>query len=164
MSRLRALFTRSLSAAALAVVVTVAAVPLFTGSAFAGTTTASPPPCPGIVHITRMAFQPATVFPGQSSTVHLAAVNCTDRAIDGSVTWLGRWIGPTTGLPPGCPAIDPLPGAANFAPHGLFVGHVTYLVPSGCSAVGLQVTATISSGAAVLARHSATLRIARPPA
>jgi hypothetical protein len=118
--------------------------------------------CTGVIKIARMAFRPPTVTPGNSSTVHVVAVNCTNRSQDTSVMWLGQFIGPVPGIPPGCPAIDPVSQGASFAPHGRFTGKLTYLVPSGCRASALRVTARFSEGGAVLAQRSASLIITHP--
>jgi hypothetical protein len=119
-------------------------------------------PCIRVIKIVHMAFRPPTVFPGQSSTVHVAAVNCTDRTQNTSVTWLGRFIEASGGVPQGCPVIDPVAEAANFAPHGTFTGKLTYLVLGGCTATSLRVTARFNKGAAVLAQRSANLAITQP--
>jgi hypothetical protein len=124
----------------------------------AGSSTA----CTGVIRIAHMAFRPPAVAPGQSSTVHVLAVNCTDQSQTTSVTWLGRFIGTSGQVPQGCPVIDPVSEAANFVPHGTFAGKMTYLVLSGCTANLLRVTARFSEGGAVLAERSANLTILHP--
>jgi hypothetical protein len=121
-------------------------------------------PCAGTIEITRMAFRPSTVFPGQSSTVHVAAVNCSNQSRQTTLTWFGRYAGTGPGIPPGCPAIDPLPEPANFTPHGSFTAKLTYLVLTGCTATSLQSTVEFSAGGAILAERSARLTITRPAA
>jgi hypothetical protein len=158
MFRARTLIAGLLCAGALsATALSVAALP----ASAAGT---SPCPSTAVLQITHMAFNPAVVFPGQSSTVHVAALNCTGQSVHASLTWLARFVGPTPGIPSGCPAIDPLSVPANFAPHGRFAGKLTYLVPAGCTATSLVSTAEFAVGGAVVAEKSASLTITRPPA
>ena len=118
--------------------------------------------CTGVIKIARMAFRPPAVAPGNSSTVHVLAVNCTDRNHSTTVTWLGRFIGTGGQVPQGCPIIDPVSEAANFVPHGSFAGKLTYLVPAGCTATVLRVTARFSEGGAILTQRSANLTIIHP--
>jgi hypothetical protein len=116
--------------------------------------------CAGSIKITHMAFRPSTVSPGQSSTVHVVAVNCTGQSRQTTLTWLGRFVGGSGG----CPAIDPLPQSANFTPHGRFTSSLTYLVPAGCTATSLQARAQFRAGGRVVAERTADLTITRPSA
>lgn len=118
--------------------------------------------CTGVIRITRMAFRPPAVAPGNSSTVHVLAVNCTDQSQHTSVTWFGRFISSSGAVLQGCPVIDPVSEAADFAPLGQFRGKLTYLVPAGCTATLLRVTAEFSEGGAILAERSANLTITHP--
>jgi hypothetical protein len=66
--------------------------------------------------VDRLDFSPAAVAPGQLSTATLVLQNCTGQAVTGSTTWASRltWSGP--GLPPGCPALDPVGFPYSIAP------------------------------------------------
>ena len=76
--------------------------------------------------------------------------------------WSGRFAGPGTAIPPGCPAIDPISLAANFAPHGRVSSHVGYTVPQSCMATKLLVTVKIDKNGRMLARKTAILKIIQP--
>src|SRR5437762_514154 len=80
------------------------------------------------VQITSLAFAPATVAPGHSSVARLQARNCTRHSQQTATYWFGRFTGSGPGIPPGCPAIDPLPRPATFAPHGTVTLQSTYPV------------------------------------
>jgi hypothetical protein len=115
------------------------------------------------IQITSLAFQPRTVFPGQTSQATLSAVNCTGVAQQASAEWLGRFVGSVTGIPPGCPAIDPFLQPMNFPPLGQLTTTVGYLVPGSCTATGLVVTVEILQNGKVVTQGSAELGIVRPP-
>ena len=76
--------------------------------------------------------------------------------------WSGRFAGPGTAIPPGCPAIDPISLAANFASHGRVSTHVSYTVPQSCTATRLLVTVKIDKNGRMLARKTAILKIIQP--
>jgi hypothetical protein len=80
-----------------------------------------------------------------------------------TAVWLGTF-GSGGGIPPGCPAIDPLPEPTAFAPHGQFRSSVSYLVPSGCTSSQLQITVEFEQGGTVLAERTAELAIIAAPA
>jgi hypothetical protein len=116
--------------------------------------------CTGTIQITSLAFAPPTVARGQSSVATLNARNCTTQTKQTTTYWSGRFLGSTAGIPAGCPAIDPLPRPATFAPHGSISLATTYLVFSSCAATSLQLTVQIvGSGGTLLATRSATLVI-----
>src|SRR5438067_1962920 len=103
------------------------------------------------VQITSLAFAPATVAPGQSSVATVRARNCTRHSQQTATYWFGRFTGSGPGIPAGCPAIDPLPRAATFAPHGSVTLQTTYPVFRSCTATALELTVRIvGSGGAVL--------------
>lgn len=123
----------------------------------------STPPCSGEVHITHLAFNPAAVTPGETSTASLTAVNCTGTAQQTTATWFGSFLGASTGIPSGCPAIDPLPQQATFSPYGTYKSSVGYLVPASCTADELAVTVQLAQDGTVLATKTADLAIVRTP-
>jgi hypothetical protein len=122
----------------------------------------APASCSGVIQITQLAFTPRAVTPGGTSTANLAARNCTGTSQQTTAIWLGTF-GSGGGIPPGCPAIDPLPLPANFAPHGHLRSSVSYLVPNGCTSSQLQVTVEIEQGGTVLAERTADLTIIIQP-
>jgi hypothetical protein len=115
--------------------------------------------CSETIEITHLAFKPASIAPGGTSTAHLTARNCTGGSVHASSTWIGSFTGDTNG----CPVIDPLSQSADFSPHGTVRSKVGYEVPSGCAATGLQLTVKISAGGTLLAQKTADLVIMRPP-
>ena len=136
--------------------------------AAAATAPTAPAPAPAactsaqIIKITQLAFHPPAVAPGQIATAVLSAVNCTNQTQQTSATWSGRFLGASTGIPAGCPAIDPLALPMNFAPHAQLTGSVGYLVPASCTATDLQVTVLIYKQGVLLAQRSADLPIIQP--
>jgi len=113
-----------------------------------------------VIEIQSFAFSPPSVPPGGSSTATLTALNCTAQTQQTSEIWSGRFTGPGVGIPPGCPAIDPLAMPVSFPPNGTVSTHITYLVPPSCTASQLVVTVTIDGrSGVVLARGTAVLMI-----
>jgi hypothetical protein len=115
--------------------------------------------CAGVVEITHLAFKPAAVAPGSSSTAHMTARNCTGESQSTTSTWKGTYKGDRTD----CPVIDPVSQPANFAPNGTVKSKVGYEVPSGCDANYLQVTVELTEGGTILAQKTADLRILKIP-
>jgi len=116
--------------------------------------------CQGTIDLSHLAFSPRSVTAGETSTAHLTALNCTGTSQQAEVTWLGRFTANGTGIPAGCPAIDPLAQGISFGAHGSAQGHVGYTVPSSCRATGLEVTARITGqGGTVLASRMTVLKI-----
>lgn len=115
--------------------------------------------CTGVVQITRLAFDPSSVAPGDASTANVTARNCTGTSQQTTATWFGRFIGAGTGIPTGCPALDPLPQPTAFAPYGTIHASVGYLVPASCTAAQLQVTVQVQQNGTVLAQRSTDLAI-----
>jgi hypothetical protein len=135
------------------------------GFAAASTADATPASCPGVIQITRLAWSPPQVSPGQMSTATVMARNCTGQAQQTSVIWFEHFIGSGTGIPPGCPAIDPLPPQpANFAPFGRFTTSSGTLVPPSCTATKLEVTFNFDRSGVVIAQKTADLLIIAAPA
>jgi hypothetical protein len=122
--------------------------------------------CTATIQITSLTFSPSPVTPGQSATVTVTAENCTDQPQRTSLMFVARFVGPTPSIPPGCPAIDPLPPQpAQFDPHGTFTSSLTYRVFSGCTATALRVTARFfdATTGAEVANQSADLPIGPAP-
>jgi hypothetical protein len=111
------------------------------------------------IQVEAFVFHPAAVPPGASSTATLTALNCTTQTLATSEIWSGRFTGPSTGIPVGCPAIDPIALPVTFPPGGSVATSVTYLVPPSCTASHLVVTVDIDAAGKVLAQGTATLTI-----
>jgi hypothetical protein len=125
----------------------------------AASATPTPATCTGTIDIVHMAFRPNPVSPEQSSTVHLVAKNCTSTRQNTSVMWTGRFVGSSSTPPAGCPIIDPVSMPVSFPPLATRRAEIGYLVPGGCTARGLQVTATFREAGGVVAQRTATLHI-----
>lgn len=153
---------------------TVTTVAVATGLLFAGggvaaassaPGAASPGSAPGVlcaggVIIDSFAFYPPQVAPGQSSSAVLGVTNCTATTLATTQTWTGRFIGASTGIPAGCPVIDPLLRTVSMPPQTEESTVTSYLVLASCTAVELQVTVTIrGTGGATLAQATAVLHI-----
>src|SRR5690242_20312596 len=121
-----------------------------------------PAACSGttIVQITSLTFAPPAVAPGGSSTATLKAQNCTQQALSTSVTWTAKFASSTgTGLPAGCPVIDPLSRPGNFPAGGTLTQSTGYLVPAACTATALKLTVRIVAAGTTLATGNASLLI-----
>jgi hypothetical protein len=113
-----------------------------------------------MIEITHFAFNPPAIPPGRSSAASLTALNCTDQTQTTNETWFGRFVGPTGGIPSGCPVIDPIAFKTVFPPHGTASTSVTYIVPLSCTATQLIVTADIDGkNGILLAQGTAVLEI-----
>ncbi len=131
--------------------------------AAAGTSAgAFPARCTGVIQITQLAFSPPITGPGQS-TAGLAARNCTHRTQQVTVTWFASFTGSGTGIPAGCPAMDPFPQQENFTRHGKISLTLVYEVPL-CPAAQLQLTVQIAQNGSILAEQTASLSIVEPSA
>ena len=117
--------------------------------------------CDGTIQITSLTFDPAEAAPGQTATATVSAQNCTDLPQQASLMFVARFVGPSAGIPAGCPAIDPLPPLqASFPAGGAYTTGQGYLVLPGCTATALEVTARFTDAAgAVLATQTADLPI-----
>lgn len=117
------------------------------------------------ITINSLVFDPAEVAPGGSSEAVLTATNCTGVEQKASETWTGRWLSATsTGLPSGCPVIDPLARQVDFGPDTQVSTSTGYTVPAGCTADTLRVTVTINVAGTQVDQASADLVIAQPGA
>lgn len=124
--------------------------------------TLSPTPCATAteIRIDGLAFNPPQVFPGKSSTATLTATNCTAASQTVAEQWSGTWLSATSsGIPSGCPVIDPLLRSVVFAPHQQVATSTTYTVPAGCTADALRVTVRLTQGGTLLGQRSADLII-----
>lgn len=122
--------------------------------------------CPSPVQITSLTFNPPQITPGQSSTATVEARNCSDQAQTFSVLTTARFLGPTSGIPAGCPVIDPLPPKSVTVPAGgTWTGSTGYATFAGCTATTLEVTAraTDSSGTLLDTRTADLPIVAAPP-
>lgn len=138
------------------------------GPATAAGATAVPAPlaaprpslCSGVLRVNSFAFDPPSVSAGQSSGAVLTVRNCTGQTQAVTETWTGRFsTGTGTGIPPGCPALDPFPRPVTLTPHQRNTTTTTYIAFTGCAATHLTVTVTITQGATQLAHVSADLTI-----
>lgn len=112
------------------------------------------------IELNSFTFVPATAAPGGQSAAILVTTNCTNLSVATSQTWLGQWLSASgTGIPSGCPVIDPLARAADYSPGQERVDSTGYTVPSGCTANALKVTVRINSGSTTILTASATLSI-----
>lgn len=152
------MFRKFLLTAAMAAV--PAGLVLASGGLAAASANPVPASCTGVIQITHLAFSPPEVSPGQLSTASLTARNCTRQTQQTSFVWFARFTGPGIGIPPGCPAIDPLPPQqVTFAPLGKFTTSVGFVVPPSCTATQLQVTFDFDQNGIVIAQKTADLII-----
>lgn len=159
------MFRRVLLTAVIAAAVPFGAL-LAPGAANAATATPCSSSSTPIV-IDSLTFNPPSVPAGGTSTLTLTLTNCTNAAVQGQTIWFGKYTGPGTGIPPGCPVIDPI----DF-PYSVAAG-ATYTtsqqegdVLSGCQATGLQATTEATdntSGTSVEATASLTIVQSAPP-
>jgi hypothetical protein len=134
---------------------------MIAGSAGAATAApAAPAACTGTVQINSFGFAAPTATRGQIATATLTAQNCTSQPLTTSTTWTGRFSNGGTGIPAGCPAIDPLPQPANFPANGTVTVSSGFLIFAGCTATDLQVSVRIAAAdGTTLAQRSADVTI-----
>src|SRR4051812_23383608 len=113
------------------------------------------PTCTGTVKVTSFTFAPSTVVAGTNATATLVLQNCTSTAVSVQGIWSGHYTAPgINGVPPGCPAIDPLGQQTNLAPNGTANQSLVYstfaATLSQCAATGLDATVNLSSGGTAL--------------
>ncbi|WNI14099.1 hypothetical protein [Actinacidiphila sp. ITFR-21] len=119
----------------------------------------------GTVGIDGLAFSPAEIPAGRSSTATLRLTNCSDQTQSVRETWSGRYFSAAaTGVPAGCPVIDPLPVTEILAPHSHVATSGSSLTFPGCTADGLALTVSLTGSAAASDQATATLRIDHPAA
>ncbi|MCU7728931.1 cellulose-binding domain-containing protein [Actinoplanes sp. KI2] len=119
-------------------------------------------PCASTIQIDSLTFDPPQVAPGQGSTATVVVHNCTAQPQTFSVMTIARFLGATSGIPAGCPVIDPLPPRqVTLAGDGSWSGSTGYSVFSGCTATTLEVSVSVTDPAGTsLARATADLPIA----
>ncbi len=122
------------------------------------------PPCAGPVQVTSLTFNPVKIQPGQGSTLTMTAQNCTAQEQQASFFTYGRFYrGTDTGIPPGCPVIDPLPPrTVTIAPGATFTATQGYSTFASCTADRLDGTVSLTVGS-VTTHATATLLIAPAP-
>jgi cellulase/cellobiase CelA1 len=132
----------------------------------AGAGSVTPAACTGTVQITSMVFSPPAVTAGQGSTVTLTTQNCTSQTQTTSETWFGQFLGSGTGIPAGCPAIDPIALPATYAPNETRTRAFTFSTFASCTATMLRATVRITSSAdgSLLATQTADLLLTSHPA
>ena len=150
---------RRLLMSVLAAVVPLAGL-LAPGAATAATTAA----CTSGVSVSQFSFDPSSVPPTGDSALTLVLQNCGSQAVQGSSDWYPALTSSGTGLPPGCPHLDPVaftyalaPGATSTATLGL--GDPI----AGCVATGLQVTANVYENGVTGAVATATADLVITP-
>jgi hypothetical protein len=113
-------------------VTTVSATLQFTGA------------CPTGVAIKQLSFSPASVPVGQVSTLTLVLQNCGSQAVAGLTTWISQFTWAGTGLPPGCPASDPVAMSYSLAPGATVTQTLGFEDPiASCQATGIKATVNV---------------------
>lgn len=154
--------TTALAAAALIAV----GIGTSTASASAPAPTAAPP-CSGTIALTQLAWNPATVVPGQTAILSATATNCTSQPVAASVEITYHILGSASpsGIPQGCVVEDPIFQQEEFAPNGSFATGGSYIVLDACTATGVVATATVfTPTGTVLTQSTAQLTIQQPSA
>lgn len=131
-------------------------------AALDGAPQATPVPgtCSGVVRVGTLTFDPAQVARGGMSGATVKTTNCTGQSQAVTETWTGRFTSASgTGIPQGCPALDPLPRQVTLAPYAQISTTTSYLAFSGCTADRLTVTVRVTQGAVLIAQRSADLII-----
>jgi Cellulose binding domain len=140
-------------------------VPILGGTAAAATTGASATAsCTGTIDITQISMTPASITPGQSATLNFTAVNCTAQTVTTNLVEYGRFLGPSssTGVPQGCPVIDPIAPAVTFAPNGTYTGTIGYQTFAQCTATSLEGIITFENSSGLNVQGTATVTIVQP--
>jgi len=133
-------------------------------AAMASTTSAAAPAaCTGTVQVTSFTFNPSSVSPGGRSTATLTVQNCTSSAVSISGTWFGRFTAPgVTGIPAGCPAIDPLVQQSTIAGNATATQTMVFSTFAQCTASELDAMVNLSAGGTAVGSFTAPLTIAQP--
>ena len=110
-------------------------------------------------------FSPVAVPPGQNSTATLVLQNCTGQVVTGSSNWTFRLTWSGSGLPPGCPVLDPVAFLYSIAPG--VASAVTFQLGdpvASCLATGLLAVVNVyeSGVTGPVATASANLGIIQP--
>ena len=105
-----------------------------------------------VLRITRFAFAPDRVHPGQSSKLMLRARNCTDRTLHLTEVEFGKQIPP-------CPTIDPIGGPVQLGPFERYTPKPLRLIAPDCNGVEVMVVRFTARSGRVVAHGTAKLRI-----
>ena len=133
------------------------------GGTAATASTTSAAACTGTVQVTSFSFDPSRVSPGGRSTATLTVQNCTSTAVSVSATWFGRFTAPgVTGIPTGCPAIDPIVQQSNIAPNGTATQSMGFSTFAQCTASELDAVVNLSAGGTTVGSFTAPLTIVQP--
>jgi Cellulose binding domain len=146
------------------VLVAVAAIAsgVIGGTAAAASTTLAAA-CTGTVQVAGFSFDPSRVSPGGRSVATLTVQNCTSTAVSVSATWFGRFTAPgVTGIPAGCPAIDPIVQQSNIAPNGTATQSLGFSTFAQCTAAELDAVVNLSAGGTTVGSFTAPLTIVQP--
>jgi hypothetical protein len=122
--------------------------------------------CTDGIAIDQFAFSPGVVTVGQTSTLTLVLRNCSSQTVQGSSDWIPEFTWAGTGLPPGCPAMDPVSFAYSIAPGGTSTATLGLGDPiASCQATGIQATVNVavSGVTGTAATAMAKLVISQPP-
>lgn len=145
------------------------AMPLLAGTAAAATTGAgtTAATCTGTIDITQIAFDQASITPGQSATLSFTAVNCTAQPVTANLVEYGRFLGPSAanGVPQGCPVIDPIAPSVTIPANGTYTNSIGFQTFAGCTATSLEGVITFENSSGLNVQGTATVTIiqAVPP-
>jgi len=122
--------------------------------------------CTDGIAIDQLSFSPGAVPVGQTSTLTLVLRNCTSQTVRGSSDWISEFTWAGAGLPPGCPASDPVSFSYSMSPGGSSTATLGLGDPiASCEATGIQATVNVDvngiTGTAATA--TAKLAISQPP-
>jgi hypothetical protein len=105
-----------------------------------------------VVKITRFEWVPPRVHPGGRTRLWLTAWNCTQQALELTVTEYGEQIPP-------CPVIDPVGSQVVLDPMGRYAPPPFRMVAPPCNGVETMVVEFTDSEGTLLAKRTATVRI-----
>jgi hypothetical protein len=119
--------------------------------------------CTNGIAINQFSFNPASVPVGQTSTLTLVLQNCGSQAVQGSSIWQPTFTWSGTGLPPGCPVMDPVSFSYSLQPGATTTQTLGLDDPiASCLATGIKATVnvTVSGVTGTAATATANLVIA----
>jgi hypothetical protein len=100
--------------------------------------------CPNGVTINQLSFSSPSVPVGQVSTLTLVLRNCGSQPVQGLTTWISQFTFGGTGLPPGCPASDPVALTYSLAPGATTTQTLGFADPiASCQATGIAATVNV---------------------
>jgi hypothetical protein len=101
--------------------------------------------CTNGIAINQFSFNPGTVQGNQTSTLTLVVQNCGSQALQGLSVVAPKFTGAGSGLPPGCPTLDPVAFSFSLAPGASSTSTLGLDNPvATCQATGIAVTANVS--------------------